>query len=251
MIERQFVNQKIKEQQVKEYIAFNLAKAGYSHTEIKRTPLGDKIIVYTTRPGLVVGNKGENIKALTETLKKQFHMENPQIEIGEVTNPMLDPHFVAQKIASTFERFGSKRFKSIGYRTLQDMMDAGAMGAEILISGKVPSARAKSWRFTAGYLKKSGDISESKVKRAYVPARLRAGIVGIKISIMTPDIVLPDKIVFRKVEVAKEQQTKTEETKAVEDVKKEEVKEKKPRKPRKKKEKLDGNIEEKRTENTQ
>ncbi len=194
MIERQFVNQKIKEFQVQEYIKSQLTGTGFSHIEIQRTPLGEKVIVFTARPGLVVGRKGENIKKLTNVLKKRFSMENPQIEIGELSNPMLDANFVADKITTTLVRFGSKRFKSIGYKTLQNIIDNGALGAEIVISGKVPSARARSWRFKAGHLKKSGDISANKIKRAISTANLKSGTVGVKVSIMTPDIILPDKV---------------------------------------------------------
>jgi small subunit ribosomal protein S3 len=197
MIERQFIQQKIKEFQIQEFLAKRLARTGYSHSEIQRTPLGEKIIVYTTRPGLVIGKKGENIQELTEVLKKKFNLENPQIEIGEITNEYLDVYFVADKIASNLERFGSKRFKSIGYRILQNIMDAGAIGTEIVISGKVPSQRARSWRFSAGYLKKSGDIAENKIKKAYASANLKSGIIGIKVSIMTPDIELPDKFILK------------------------------------------------------
>ncbi len=197
MIEKQFLAQKIKENQIQKYLAERLAKSGYSHTEIKRTPLGEKVIIYTTRPGLVVGGKGENIQNLTNTLKKQFKMENPQIEIGEVENPLLDVFFVCDRIVSTLERFGSNRFKSVGYRTLQGIIDSGALGAEIIISGKVPSARARSWRFSAGYMKKSGDVSENYVKRTCCTARLKSGIIGVKVSIMLPDTPMPDRIEFK------------------------------------------------------
>ncbi len=203
MIERQFVSQKIKEFKIEEYISKVLSKAGYSHTEIHRTPLGEKVTVYTTRPGLVVGRKGDNIKKLTQVLKKKFKLENPQIEIGEVQNPMLDVHYVAEKIAYNIERYGLNRFKSIGYRTLQDVMDAGAVGVEILISGKVPSSRAKSWRFAAGYLKKSGEIALSKIHRSTVAVNLKSGTLGIKVNIMTPDIELPDKLKLGKIELDK------------------------------------------------
>lgn len=203
MIERQFVSQKLKEYQIQEYMAKKLAKAGYSHTEVHRTPLGEKVIVYTTKPGLVVGKRGENIRLLTEYLKKKFKLENPQVEIGEVINPMLDVQFVADKIAASLERFGPNRFKSIGYRMLQDILNAGALGAEIVVSGKVPSARARSWRFKAGYLKKSGDIAQSKVKKATVAVNLKAGTIGIKVSIMPPDVILPDKITLAKKEEPK------------------------------------------------
>lgn len=233
MIERKFVNQKMKEFQVQEYVGNLLRGTGYSHTEIQRTPLGEKVVIYTTRPGVVVGKKGENINKLTVVLKKKFKLENPQVEIGEVTDPMLDVNYVADKIASTIERFGSQRFKSIGYKTLQNVLDAGALGAEIVISGKVPSARAKSWRFKAGYLKKSGDISENQVKRAYSIAKLTAGVIGIKVSIMHPDIVLPDKIIVHLPETKEAVKEQIPEVKKEE--KQEEKKEEKPKKRARKK----------------
>ena len=203
MIERQFVNQKLKEFQIQEYIASQLSNSGYSHTEIRRTPLGEKIIIYTTRPGIVVGRKGENIQNLTNVLKKRFKMDNPQIEIGEVENPMIDVNYVCDRIVSTLERFGSKRFKSVGYKMLQGIMDAGARGAEIKISGKIPGSRARSWRFSEGHLKKSGDISENYVKRAIGVAKLKPGVIGVKVMIMPPDVVLPSEVKLRVVQEVK------------------------------------------------
>ena len=195
MIERKFVAQKLKERQVQEYVAQNLTKAGHCRVEIKRTPMGEKIIVYTTRPGLIVGRKGENIKKLTQTLKKKFNLENPQIEIGDINNPLLDAGAVADQIAYTFERFGPKRFKFLGYDMLTKIMGAGAIGAEIVIGGRgVPGSRAKSWRFSAGHLKKSGSIAQDEVDKASVAALLKTGSIGVKVLIMHPDIQLPDKI---------------------------------------------------------
>jgi len=194
MIEKKFVNQNMKEFQIQEFIINKIGTAGYSHIEIQRTPLGEKVIIHTSRPGLMVGRKGENIKKLTEVLKTKFKMENPQIEIADVENPALNPQAVAERIVYVLERFGARRFKSTGYRALQDMMDGGAVGAEIVISGKIPSSRARRWRFYAGYLKKSGDIAENYVKKCKTSANLKSGMVGIKVSILTPDVELPDKI---------------------------------------------------------
>src|SRR3989338_303177 len=101
MIERQFVLQKFKEHQIQEFVSENLRSVGYSHTKMIRTPLGEKIIIYASRPGLIVGRKGQNIKKLTKTLKKRFALENPQIEINEVENPNLDAQIVAERIASS------------------------------------------------------------------------------------------------------------------------------------------------------
>ena len=212
MIERQILSKKVKEFQVAEYIANILDKPGYSHTEIQRTPVGEKVIIYTSKPGLIVGRKGSNIKELTEVLKEKFGMENPQIEVAEIENPNLNPHSVAKHIVHTFERFGPSRFKFLGYKMLQEIMNAGAIGAEIVISGRgVPSQRSKTWRFTAGYLKKSGDISENYVSKGFAVAHLKSGAVGVKVFILTPDIKLPDNITFYKLTQEEKEVEVTEE----------------------------------------
>ncbi|MEA3378579.1 MAG: 30S ribosomal protein S3, partial [Nanoarchaeota archaeon] len=201
MIERKFIESNMRELLVMDFMSKQLGKGKYSKIIIKKTPLGEKIIVYTSRPGLVVGKKGENIKRLTQQLKSKFKMENPQMEVAEIDSPFLDAQNMAEQIVSTMERFGPKRFKATGYRALQRIMDAGAMGAEIVISGRgVPSSRAKSWRFYAGYLKKSGDISMNYVIKGQSIANLRSGSIGIKVKILLPDTKLPDKIEIIKVE---------------------------------------------------
>ncbi len=187
----------MKEFKIREFIAKKFMKTGYSHTTIQKTPLGDKITIYTTRPGMVVGRKGENIKKLTIVLKNKYSLENPQIEIGEVENQFLDAQSIAEKIAYSLEKFGSKGFKSIGYKTLQSIIDAGALGAEIIMAGKIPSARARRWRFINGYLKKCGDVSDTQVIRGESTAHLKVGAVGISVSIMPKTVKLPDRIIFK------------------------------------------------------
>jgi len=194
MIERKIVAQKMKEFQIQEFISQSLHNTGQSHTKVQRTPMGEKIVVYTSRPGLIVGKSGQNIKKLTMTIRKKFELENPQIEISEVEKVNLDAQIVAERIAQSLERFGSARFKGVAHQVMQDVLGAGALGVEVVISGKVPSARAKSWRFNQGYLKKCGDIAVTKVLKAYATAKLKSGVIGIKVRIMPPDIVLPDKL---------------------------------------------------------
>ena len=195
MIEKQIVSKNLREYLIQDYIKDCLPKGSYSRIDLKKTPLGEKIIVHTSMPGLVVGRRGENILELSKVLKLKFNMENPQVEVSEINEANLDPASVAERIASSFERFGPKRFKLIGYKELQNIIDAGAFGAEIVISGRgVPGSRAKSWRFQAGHLKKSGDISENLIKKAIAVANLKSGTIGIKVSILTPDIIMPDKI---------------------------------------------------------
>src|SRR3989344_6054112 len=115
MIEREFIKQRKKELQIEDCILENLKGIGYSHSKLQRTPLGDKIVVYVSRPGLLVVKKGANIKNITNMLKEKFNLDNPQIEIAEVENVNLDARIVTERIASSLERFGSARFKGIGY----------------------------------------------------------------------------------------------------------------------------------------
>ena len=245
MIERDFVKQKKKEFQIQEFVVKNLNNVGHSKTKMQRTPLGEKIIVYAARPGLVVGREGQNIKRLTIALKKRFKLENPQIEISEVEEVNLDANIVAERIASSLERFGSGKFKGVGHKVMADVMGAGALGIEIIISGKVPSSRAKSWRFYQGYLKKCGDIALTGVDIAYAAARLKSGIVGIQVRIMPPQTKLPDRIelVEEKEEVVEEikpeeaKKAMTGEEEVKEEKKEEVVEEKAPKKEVKKKKK--------------
>ncbi len=245
MIERQFIAQKIKEFEVQEYFEKNLSRVGHSHTKIQRTPLGDKVIIFAAKPGLIIGRQGTNIKTLTKTLKNRFKLENPQIEISEVENQALDAQIVAENIANALERFGSQRFKGIGHKVMTDVTGAGGLGIEILISGKIPSSRAKTWRFYMGYLKKCGDIAVTGVNHAYAIARLKSGIVGIQVKIMPPTTKLPYHIEMLKEPVVIVEETKKDETleelkeaveeKTEKDSSDKEDKPKKERKPRKSK----------------
>ena len=126
-------------------------------------------------------------------MKKRFKLENPHIEIDEIKQPEFDAQIMADEIALGLERFGPLKFKVIAYRTLQKIMEAGALGVEIRINGKLPGARAKLWRFSQGYLKKTGD-SAKVVDRAKARAETKPGTVGIKVSILSPFAILKDKI---------------------------------------------------------
>lgn len=206
MIERQFIAQKTKEYFIKKYIEDRLKGVGISQIRLKKIPLGEKIVISASKPSLIVGSKGANIRELTRVLKTEFKLENPQIEINEVKDIFLDANIVAQRIAASLERFGSARFKSIGHKMMENIINSGALGVEIIISGKIPSARAKSWRFYQGYLKKCGDIAISGVRNAKTSALLKSGIVGVKVAIMPPDLILPDRV-----EILSELSTKVEE----------------------------------------
>ncbi|MFT4312032.1 MAG: 30S ribosomal protein S3 [Candidatus Woesearchaeota archaeon] len=194
MIERKIVDEKMQEFLVEDYIRQTLSRVGHSKTQMQKTPLGEKIIIHASRPGLIVGSKGANIKKLTKVLKTKFKLENPQIEITEVKDIYTNSQLIAENIAYQMERYGSQRFKGIGYSAMEAAIRNGAAGIEILISGKLPSSRARTWRFYMGYLKKCGDLATTGVDIAYTQAKLKTGVVGIQVRVMPKTLVLPDKI---------------------------------------------------------
>ena len=214
MIEKQFIGAKKKEFIVKEFVKKKLGKGKVSKVGLERTPLGERIIVHTTKPGLIIGRRGLAIQDLTTLLKEKFKLENPQIEIVEITKAEHDAQFMADFIASALERFGQLRFKAIAYRALQRIMDAKALGAEIRLSGKLPSDRAKTWRFAYGYLKKTGASADLIVDKAYATAHTKPGAVGIKVFIVPPTSDIKEikdrKIVEEVIELEEEKDKKVE-----------------------------------------
>ena len=210
MEERKFIKLNKEEFGVKEYIKKNLGKGKISKLDIEYTPIGEKILIFTSKPGLIIGRGGKKIEELTEALKKRFKLENPHIEIKEIKNPLLDAQTVADDIAYALERMGNLKFKVIAYKKLQEIMNNGALGCEIRLSGKLPSDRAKSWRFANGYLKKSGESSKV-VDRTQAVALTKTGIIGIKVAIMPPDAKIIDKIDVNEEMKRKIREVKTEE----------------------------------------
>ncbi len=193
MEERKFVSLKKEEYNIKEFVKNYLGKGRISKVYIEYTPVGEKVIIRTSKPGLIIGRGGEKIDSLTFVLKKRFKFENPHIEIQEIKNPYLDSQVVADEIAINLENLGSLKFKTIAYRILKQIVDAGALGVEIKLSGRLPSERAKTWRFKKGYLKKVGDSSKV-VDKAKAVAQTKSGTVGILVSILRPDVKIHDII---------------------------------------------------------
>jgi small subunit ribosomal protein S3 len=193
MEEKKVVKFKKDELSIKEYIKKSLGKGKISKVKIVYTPVGEKIIVSTHKPGIVIGRKGEKIEELTRTLKTRFKLENPHIEIDEIKKPEFDAQLMADELALGLERLGPIKFKVLAYRALQRIMNAGARGVEIRLNGKLPSSRAKPWRFAQGYLKKTGHAAKV-VDRAQARAETKPGTVGIKVSILSPEAKLLDRI---------------------------------------------------------
>ncbi|MEM5790620.1 MAG: 30S ribosomal protein S3 [Candidatus Aenigmatarchaeota archaeon] len=160
MIEKTFVKEGIKRADMEEFLAKKFEKAGYSHTEISRTPLGTRIVVYAYKPGIVVGKSGRKIGEIVEEIKEKFGFENPMLDVREVDNPFLDANIVARRIARALEK-GINYKKVVNYY-LEKIMEAGAVGVEIRVGGKLAGVeRSRFQKFKKGFIVHSGDYKET------------------------------------------------------------------------------------------
>ena len=191
-IERYFIKEGVREMLIDEYLEKELRRAGYGGLDIKKTPLGTKVIIFAARPGYVIGRGGRKIRELTRVLERQFGLENPQIEVEEIKNPYLNAKVQAVRLAQALER--GVHFRRAAYSAIKAIMRNGARGVEIRLSGKLTGERAKSVRFYQGYLAKVGNPAETLVSRGYAQALLKLGVIDVKVSIMPPDAKLPDEI---------------------------------------------------------
>jgi len=191
-IERKFIEDNLRILSVKEFLHKELERPGCGEIDIKRTPQGTRIIINAQRPGLVIGRKGATIKKLTSIIHKKYKIDNPQIEVNELQISELNADVMAKNIASSLER--GIHFRRVAYMALRRIMGAGARGAQIEISGKLTGDRSKSVKFTDGYLKHCGDPALMYVRKGISQSSPKQGVLGVKVMIMPPGIVLPDDI---------------------------------------------------------
>lgn len=192
MIEKDFVTEGLKRTKIDEYLEKELERAGYGGMDVQITPLGTMVVVYAERPGMVIGRGGKNVRAITATLKNEFGLDNPQIEVKEVNVPELNPKIMAYKIANMLQR--GMHFRRVAYSTIRRIMGAGAQGVEVTISGKIRGSRSAVAKFVEGYIKKCGEPSIRLVEEGFATVQLKPGVLGIYVRIMPPETVLPDSV---------------------------------------------------------
>jgi small subunit ribosomal protein S3 len=191
VVKRIFLDESAQEAEIRAWLRKKFERAGYSHCQIQRTPLGTRIVVWAERPGVVIGKSGKRVDEITEEIKQLFKLENPMVDVKEVKNPYLDAHIVADKVARAIER--GIHFKRVGNFYVDRVMEAGARGVEIKIAGKLAGvARSRFQKFKRGYVARSGDVRERFVEHAYAQAMIKPGIVGVEVRIMKE---LPEEVV--------------------------------------------------------
>jgi small subunit ribosomal protein S3 len=211
-----------------EYLEKALKEAGYAGVDVQKNPVGSRITVFVTRPGLAIGRRGTGIKDLTERVAAKFPLPNPQIAVSEVESPELNPRIMAARISQIVAR--GTAFRRAANWTMNSIMAAGAAGVEIGVAGKLRSDRSHSEKYRMGVVPKSGEASKRVVREATTDVLLKLGLYGIQVKIAIKDAVPPMvEFIDQTVEAAPQVQP--------EEAKKAEAPQKEPKTPKPKAEK--------------
>jgi len=204
-----------------DFLREEIKEAGFHKVEISKTPTGTKITLYVTRPGIVIGRKGAGIKQLTEKVESDFGFKNPQISVEEIAKAELSPSVMCNRLASHIER--GTAFRRATMWTLNQIMEAGAMGVQITISGKLRGDRSAFEKHTQGILPRAGNYAQNVVTEDIVHVKTKMGLIGIRIRIANKEKIVPE---FKMEETLKPEteETKEEEQKDVAKTESEQIK---------------------------
>ena len=175
---------------LKDYLREAIKEAGFSHAEISKTPTGTRVALHVTRPGIVIGRKGSGIRELTEKLATDFGLKSPQISVVEIDKPELSPSVMCNRMASHLER--GTAFRRATMWTLKQIMENGAMGVQITISGKLRGDRSAFEKHTAGVLPRAGHHAEVIVDEDIAHVGTPMGLIGIRIRIARKEKFVPE-----------------------------------------------------------
>jgi ribosomal protein uS3 len=143
-----------------------------------------EIIIRATRTQNVLGEKGRRIRELTSAVQKRFNFPKDTVELyaEKVANRGLCA--VAQAESLRYKLLGGLAVRRACYGVLRFVMESGAKGCEVIVSGKLRAQRAKSMKFKDGYMVSSGDPTRLYIDGAVRHVMLRQGVLGIKVKIM-------------------------------------------------------------------
>ncbi len=203
-IKKYFLDQALLQTKVDEYLAYHFHSAGYSKVELQRTPIGTRVIIYASNSGAIIGRRGRTINHITKVLEEWFGVPNPQVTVVRVDEPELDARIMAFRLANALQR--GFHFRRAAYTTLRRIMGAGAVGAQVKVSGKLRGERARFEKYIDGKVYKSGHQVVRLTQRAIAHVLQKLGVEGVEVIIAKVDEQNrpDDMVIIKKPEEVKE-----------------------------------------------
>lgn len=171
--------------QVRDYVKKRLANASVSRVEIERPAQTAKLTIFTARPGIVIGKKGEDVERLRGVLSEKMGVP-VQINIEEIRKPDLDAQLVADSVASQLER--RVMFRRAMKRAVQNAMRGGALGVKIQVGGRLGGAEiARSEWYREGRVPLH--TLRADIDYATAEGNTTYGIIGVKVWIFKGEVL--------------------------------------------------------------
>ena len=183
-----------KDLKVRNYLMEKLKTAAVSKVVIERPAGRARVSIYSGRPGLIIGKKGQDIEKLKDELSKTLDME-VSLNIMEIRKPEIDAKLVAENIAQQLER--RVAFRRAMKRSVQSAMRLGAAGVRINCAGRLGGAEIartewyREGRVPLHTLRADVDYGEAEANTTY-------GICGIKVWIFKGEIMEHDPLAQEK-----------------------------------------------------
>lgn len=183
---KKFVQDGVLKAEVNEFFSTILAEDGYAGVTVRMTPVKTQIIIKATRPREVLGVNGRRIRELTSLVQKRFGFRPEQVELlaERVENRGLSA--MAQAESLRYKLLKGLPVRRACYGVLRNVMDSGAKGCEVIVSGKIRAQRAKAMKFKDGYMIAKGHPAALYIQEAIRCVQMRQGILGIRVKIMLP-----------------------------------------------------------------
>jgi small subunit ribosomal protein S3e len=183
---RKFIADGVFKAELNKFLMKELAEDGYSGVEVRKTPKRTEVIILATRTQSVLGEKGRRIRELTSLVQKRFRFDEGQVELyaEKVANRGLCA--VAQCESLRYKLVGGLAVRRACYGVLRFIMESGAKGCEVTVSGKIRGQRAKAMKFVDGLMIHSGFAVTEYTTVAVRHVLLRQGVLGLRVKIMLP-----------------------------------------------------------------
>ncbi len=192
---RNMIGRNVERQLVREYLLKETERAGFGGLHFNRTPEGTKVTLSAEQVGRVIGRRGKVIHELQRRLQEDFKLTNPQLEVEEIEDSRINAQVMASRLASSLER--GWFFRRAGHSTVQNIMDAGARGCIVILSGKITGARHRVEKFQKGHIKYCGETALQFMDVGFSTAVKKLGTVGCTVRIMRPGTKLPHEIAIQ------------------------------------------------------
>ncbi|VEL40040.1 unnamed protein product [Protopolystoma xenopodis] len=183
-LKRKFVKAGVFKAELDEFLRRELAEDGYSGMQVRETRRNTEVIILATKTQSVLGDCSKRIRELTSVVQKRFGYEANTICLYAEKMNFRGLSAIAQAESLRYKLLNGLPVRKACYGILRYIMESGARGAEVVVSGKIKGQRAKSMKFCDGLMVHSGDPVRHYIEKAVRRVILPQGVLGIKVKIM-------------------------------------------------------------------